>query len=56
VGVVTSGTFSPTLKVGIALALLDPALGDGDPVEVDVRGRAAAFVVAKPPFVASRPS
>src|SRR3954447_26157755 len=32
-GEVTSGTFSPTLKVGIALALLDSAAGlvEGDP-------------------------
>jgi aminomethyltransferase len=56
VGVVTSGTFSPSLKVGIGLALLDRSVGDGDEVEVDVRGRAGAFVVTKPPFVASRPS
>jgi len=56
VGAVTSGTFSPTLKVGVALALLAPAVADGDAVEVDVRGRAGSFVVTKPPFVASRPS
>jgi aminomethyltransferase len=53
VGEVTSGTFSPTRKVGIALALLDSAAGlkDGDTVEVDVRGRRSAMRVAKPPFV-----
>ncbi|MBX6356709.1 MAG: glycine cleavage system aminomethyltransferase GcvT, partial [Micromonosporaceae bacterium] len=53
VGEVTSGTFSPTKKVGIALALLDTAAGlaDGSPVEVDVRGRRAAMRVVKPPFV-----
>ena len=41
VGEITSGTFSPTSKVGIALALLDTAAGlaDGDQVEVDIRGR-----------------
>jgi glycine cleavage system aminomethyltransferase T len=39
VGVTTSGTFSPTLKVGIALALIDTAAGidDGARVVVDVR-------------------
>jgi aminomethyltransferase len=53
VGEITSGTFSPTRKLGIALALLDtaPGLGEGDPVEVDVRGRRAAMRVVKPPFV-----
>ena len=37
----TSGTFSPTLKVGIALALIDAGAGisDGALVTVDVRGR-----------------
>jgi aminomethyltransferase len=55
VGEVTSGTFSPTRRVGIALALLDTAAGlaDGDTVEVDVRGRRSAMTVVKPPFVAN---
>jgi glycine cleavage system T protein (aminomethyltransferase) len=53
VGEVTSGTFSPTRKIGIALALLDTAagLGEGSQVEVDVRGRRAGMTVTKPPFV-----
>ena len=51
VGEVTSGTFSPTRKVGIALALLDRSVAEGAEVQVDVRGRAAAFRVVKPPFV-----
>lgn len=51
VGEVTSGTFSPTLKQGIGLALLDGAVSVGDEVIVDVRGRAARFQVVKPPFV-----
>lgn len=55
VGEVTSGTFSPTLKVGIALALLDSSIADGDEVVVDVRGRDARFMVLSPPFVDSRP-
>jgi glycine cleavage system T protein (aminomethyltransferase) len=52
-GEVTSGTFSPTLRHGIALALLDTAagLGEGDQVVVDVRGRESAARVVKPPFV-----
>jgi aminomethyltransferase len=53
VGVTTSGTFSPTLRTGIALALVDTAAGVGldDPVSVDVRGRALPCTVVKPPFV-----
>src|SRR5665213_783334 len=35
VGEVTSGTFSPTRRVGIALALLAPDIGEGDQVDVD---------------------
>lgn len=51
VGEVTSGTFSPTLKQGIALALLDRSVADGDEVVIDVRGREVAATVTKPPFV-----
>jgi aminomethyltransferase len=53
VGEVTSGTFSPTRQIGIALALLDTAAGlDVDAeVAVDVRGRRLPMRVVKPPFV-----
>jgi aminomethyltransferase len=53
IGETTSGTFSPTLGQGIALALIDTAAGvaDGDEVTIDVRGRALAATVTKPPFV-----
>jgi aminomethyltransferase len=51
VGEVTSGTFSPTLRKGIALALLDMSVTEGDEVAIDVRGRTEAFEVVKPPFV-----
>jgi len=55
VGEVTSGTFSPTLKTGIGLALLDTTagLGAGAEVSVDVRGRPQPAEVVKPPFVES---
>lgn len=53
VGEATSGTFSPTLRVGIGLALLDRSVGEGDEVVVDVRGRSAPMTVVKPPFVPS---
>jgi aminomethyltransferase len=52
-GETTSGTFSPTLGTGIALALLDPAARPGDVVEIDVRGRALACEIVKLPFVPS---
>lgn len=57
VGVVTSGTFSPTLNTGIALALLDTGarVSDGDAVSVDVRGRPLECEVVKPPFVDVNP-
>jgi aminomethyltransferase len=53
VGVTTSGTFSPTLKAGIALALIDvdAAVEDGQRVTVDVRGRGVECEVVRPPFV-----
>jgi aminomethyltransferase len=53
IGTTTSGTFSPTLKTGIALALLDTAAGvePGARVAVDVRGRELECEVVKPPFV-----
>ena len=53
VGETTSGTFSPTLGKGLALALIDTAAGvkDGDRLAVDVRGRALAVDVVRPPFV-----
>ncbi|MDQ3423457.1 MAG: glycine cleavage system aminomethyltransferase GcvT [Actinomycetota bacterium] len=51
VGEVTSGTFSPTRRVGIGLALLDSSVGEGHRVCIDVRGRAAEFEVVRPPFV-----
>ena len=51
IGEITSGTFSPTLRQGIALALIEPGVEDGATVIVDVRGRSEAFTVTKPPFV-----
>jgi aminomethyltransferase len=53
VGEVTSGTFSPTLKVGIALALVKPDLGVGTHLKIDVRGRMSEVEVVTPPFVPS---
>jgi aminomethyltransferase len=55
VGETTSGTFSPTLRAGIALAYLDPTVELGDRVEVDVRGRRGEAEVVRPPFVDASP-
>jgi len=52
-GEVTSGTFSPTLRKGIGLALLRAGAAEGDEVVVDVRGRRTPARVVKPPFVES---
>ena len=53
VGTLTSGTFSPTLKVGIGLALMDPAIKIGDQLTLDIRGRQSTVEVVATPFVAS---
>jgi aminomethyltransferase len=53
-GTITSGTFSPTLKTGVALALIDSSVKLDDTVAVDIRGRTELFVVTKPPFVSPR--
>jgi aminomethyltransferase len=50
-GRVTSGTYSPTLRRGIGLALLPADVADGATVKVDIRGRAESFEVVRPPFV-----
>jgi aminomethyltransferase len=55
VGETTSGTFSPTLRLGIALAYLSAEIEPGERVEVDVRGRRAEAEVVKPPFVDRSP-
>jgi aminomethyltransferase len=51
VGTVTSGTFSPTRRIGVGLALLDAGVAEGATLTVDVRGRQEQFTVKKPPFV-----
>ncbi|CAN5325615.1 glycine cleavage system aminomethyltransferase GcvT [soil metagenome] len=53
VGEVTSGTFSPTRRLGIGLALLERSVAAGDEVSVDVRGRTSTMRVVQPPFVPS---
>ena len=51
IGETTSGTFSPTLKVGIALGIVDSAFKPGDLVTIDVRGRELKAEIVKLPMV-----
>ena len=53
IGEITSGTFSPSLKVGIALALIEPGYEIGSEVAIDVRGRTCAAKITTLPFLPS---
>ena len=56
VGEVTSGTFSPTLRHGIALAYVDAdKVAVGTQLEIEVRSRRGRVHVTRPPFVPSSP-
>ena len=51
IGVVTSGTMSPTRKVGIGMGYVKPAYAKvGTEIALDNRGRKLKAVVVKPPF------
>jgi len=52
VGYVTSGTMSPCLKQGIALALVEAEIADSDqPLQIAIRKRQVDTERVKPPFV-----
>jgi aminomethyltransferase len=51
VGEITSGTFSPSLKKGIGLALISTAVNPEAEISVDVRGRREVFQLTRPPFL-----
>ena len=52
VGVVTSGTMSPSLRVGIGLALVKaPHAAIGTPLTIGIRQRRVGAVIIKPPFI-----
>jgi aminomethyltransferase len=53
VGIVTSGSFSPTLERGIALARVESTIGDAA-LSLDIRGRVVAAERTKLPFVPNR--
>lgn len=50
-GEITSGTFSPSLKLSIAMARVPLSVKVGDTVQVDMRGNLEAARVVKMPFV-----
>jgi aminomethyltransferase len=51
-GEVTSGNFSPTRGVGIALGFVGPdAAEPGTMLDIDVRGKRVPVLVTRPPFV-----
>lgn len=51
VGVVTSGTVSPSLGYGVAMAFVPPELSKSETeLQVDVRGKSLGAVVQRPPF------
>jgi aminomethyltransferase len=50
-GVVTSGTMSPSLNVGIGMGYVPSAAADpGSPIEIDVRGRNLAAAISRKPL------
>ena len=53
-GVVTSGTLSPSLGVGVAMGYVPPAAhAAGTRLQVDARGKLLDAVVTRPPFYTS---
>jgi aminomethyltransferase len=50
IGQVTSGTFSPSLRQSIALVMIEGNLGEGEIVEVEIRGRQVPAKVVELPF------
>jgi aminomethyltransferase len=51
IGEITSGTLSPTLNTGIALARLPVELAPGERVQIEVRGRLHEAEIVPRPFV-----
>jgi aminomethyltransferase len=56
VGIVTSGTQSPSLNLGIGLGYVPPALASANtPLEIEIRGRRFPAVVAAKPLYRVKP-
>lgn len=54
IGYVTSGTFSPTLKKAIALAIVDAKNSPGDSIQVVIRDRRVVATICDIPFLNKR--
>lgn len=54
IGLVTSGTFSPSLETGIAIVMVTEDLAMSETVEIEVRGRRLRGNVTKLPFYTPR--
>ena len=51
IGEVTSGTHSPSLKIGIGLGFVDvPFHNIGSDIEINMRGKSIPAEIVKPPF------
>jgi len=51
VGIVSSGTFGPTVNKSIAMAYIDPALKEpGTMLEIDIRGKTEPARIVPLPF------
>ncbi|EPG65046.1 aminomethyltransferase [Leptospira wolffii serovar Khorat str. Khorat-H2] len=52
IGITTSGTFSPSLRKGIGLALVDSdKIVHGEPVQIEIRGQAKQAIIFTKSFV-----
>jgi len=51
VGSVTSGNFSPTLGVAVAMGFIEPRIDVGTAVSLDIRGRLTPATIVATPFV-----
>jgi len=53
IGIVSSGTFSPTLHIGIGMGFVSTSLSFHDQIDIMIRGTLHPAVVGKRPFYAS---
>lgn len=51
IGCITSGSVSPTLRVGIALGYVPPHYKEGQTVYLSLRGQLVPLLIQKPPFI-----
>lgn len=56
IGIVTSGTLSPTLNKAIAIVLVEKKLKEGDSVEIQIRQNLCSAQVVSLPFIRNSPN